>query len=97
MLPAVIDVTTVHLLFFTLAAWIHQRDADAITYLLEENRTLRTQIWHRPLHLNDDQRRRLALLGHRLGRARLRTLASVVTPDTLLPFLVTLRAEDAHR
>ena len=71
-------------LFFTLAAWLHQRDADAIAFLLEENRTLRAKIGHHPLHLNDDQRRRLAVLGHRLGRARLRTLASLVTPDTLL-------------
>ena len=84
MLPAVIDATAVRLLSFTLAAWLHQRDADAISYLLEENRTLRAQIGHRPLHLNDDQRRRLAVLGRRLGRARLRTLASLVTPDTLL-------------
>ena len=84
MLPAVIDATAVRLLFSTLAAWLHQRDADAISYLLEENRTLRAHIGHHPLHFNDDQRRRLAVLGHRLGRARLRTMASLVTPDTLL-------------
>ena len=84
MLPAVIDATAVRFLFFTLAAWLHQRDADAIAYLLEENRALRAQIGRRPLRLNDDQRRRLAMLGHRLGRARLRRLASLVTPDTIL-------------
>ena len=39
MLPAVIDAAAVRLLFSTLAAWLHRRDADAITYLLEENRT----------------------------------------------------------
>ena len=70
MLPAVIDATAVRLLFFALAAWLHQRDADAIAYLLEENRTLRAHIGHSPLRFNDDQRRRLAVLGHRLGRAR---------------------------
>ena len=84
MLPAVIDATPVRLLFFILAAWLHQRDADAIGYLLEENRTLRAQIGHRPLRLNDNQRRRLAVLGHRLERTRLRSLASLVTPDTIL-------------
>ncbi len=84
MLPAVIDATAVRLLCFTLAAWLHQHDADAITYLVEENRTLRAHIGHRPLHLNDGQRRRLAVLGQCLGRARLRSLASLVTPDTLL-------------
>ena len=84
MLPAVIDATAVRFLFFTLAAWLHQRDADAIAYLLEENRTLRAQLGHRPLLLNNDQRRRLAVLGHRLGRTRRRSLASLVTPGTLL-------------
>lgn len=84
MLPAVIDATAVRLLFFTLAAWLHQRDADAITYLLEENRALRAQIGRRPIRVNDDQRRRLVVLDHRLGCARLRSLASLVIPDTLL-------------
>ncbi len=84
MLPAVIDATAGRFLFFTLAAWLHQRDADAIAYLLEENRTLRAQLGHRPLLLNNDQRRRLAVLGHRLGRTRRRSLASLVTPGTLL-------------
>ena len=87
MLPAVIDATAVRFLCFTLGAWLHQRDADAIAYLLEENRTLRAQLGRRPLRLNDDQRRRLAVLGHRLGRARLHSLASLVTPDTLLRFV----------
>lgn len=84
MLPGVIDATAVRFLFFTLAAWLHQREEDGIAYLLEENRTLRAQIGRRPLRFNDDQRRRLAVLGHRLGRARLRTLVSLVTPDTIL-------------
>ena len=43
MLPAVIDATAVRFLCFTLAAWLHQRNAYAIAYLLEENRTLRAQ------------------------------------------------------
>ena len=84
MLPGVIDATAVRFLFFTLAAWLHQREADAIAYLLEENRTLRAQLRRRPLRFSDAQRRRLAVLGHRLGRARLRTLARLVTPDTIL-------------
>src|SRR5688572_15261316 len=84
MLPGVIDATAVRFLVFTLAAWLHQREADAIAYLLEENRTLRAQLGRRPLRFSDAQRRRLAVLGHRLGRARLRTLARLVTPDTIL-------------
>ena len=34
--------------------------------------------------MSDDQRRRLSVRGHRLGRARLRTLARLVTLDTIL-------------
>jgi len=64
MLPGVIDATAVRFLFFTLAAWLHHREADAIAYLLEENRTLRAQLGRRPLRFSDAQRRRLAVLGH---------------------------------
>src|SRR5687767_9609914 len=84
MLPGVVDPTTVRWLFFTLTAWLQHRDADAIAYLREENRILRAQIGRRPLRFTDDQRRRLAVLGLRLGRARLRTVANLVTPDTIL-------------
>jgi hypothetical protein len=55
-----------------------------IRYLVEENRVLRAQLRGRRLRLTDDQRRRLALRGHRLGRAALRQVATIVTPDTLL-------------
>ena len=51
---------------------------------MAENRTLRAQLGRQRLRLTDAQRRRLAILGHRLGRARLRTVASLVTPDTIL-------------
>jgi putative transposase len=52
--------------------------------LLEENRVLRGQLRARRLRLSDDERRRLAVLGHRLGRRRLRQVARIVTPDTIL-------------
>jgi hypothetical protein len=54
-----------------------------VAYLVEENRTLRAQLRGRLL-LTDDERRRLAVRGHRLGRARLRAVATIVTPDTIL-------------
>ena len=43
-------------------AWLHQRETEALASLLQENRTLRAQLDHRPLRLTDDQRRRLAVL-----------------------------------
>ena len=78
------DATALRWFYFTLTAWLHRREAAALDYLLEENRTLRAQLGRRPLRLTDDQRRRLAVLGYRLGRARLQGVASLVTPDTIL-------------
>ena len=82
--PGVIDLTALRLLYALLVVWLAQRETDAVTYLIAENRTLRAQVGHQPLRLTDAQRRRLAILGYRLGRARLRTVASLVTPDTIL-------------
>ena len=67
-----------------LSAWLREREAEALAYLLQENRTLHAQLGDRPLRLTNDQRCRLAVLGHRLGRARLQELATIVTPDTIL-------------
>ena len=55
-----------------------------MAYLIEENRLLRKQLQGRRLRLNDDERRRLAVRGHRLGRYALRQVATIVTPDTIL-------------
>jgi hypothetical protein len=41
--------------------------------------------------LNNDQRRRLAVLGLRLGRGKLREVATLVMPDTILRWLLTVR------
>jgi hypothetical protein len=38
----------------------------------------------RRLRLTDDQRRRLAAKGQRLGRRVLRQIETIVTPDTIL-------------
>ena len=45
---------------------------------------LKAQLGRRRLRLDDDQRRRLAVLGQRLGRALLHEVATLVTPDTVL-------------
>jgi putative transposase len=52
--------------------------------LVEENRVLTEQVKGRRLRLTDDQRRRLAAKGRRLGRRVLRQVATIVTPDTIL-------------
>jgi hypothetical protein len=48
------------------------------------NRALKAQLAGRRLRFNDAQRRRLAVVGHRLGRSVLRDVATLVTPDTIL-------------
>ena len=55
-----------------------------IEYLVEENRVLREQIRNRRLRLTDQQQRRLAAKGIRLGRQVSERIASIVTPDTIL-------------
>ena len=67
-----------------LLGWLEREQRDVIAFLREENRTLKAQLSGRQLQLNDEQRRRLAVPGQRLGRAVLREVATLVTPDTIL-------------
>jgi putative transposase len=45
---------------------------------------LKAQLHGRRMRLSDDERRRLAALGHRLGRRMLAQVVTIVTPDTIL-------------
>ena len=71
------------MLLGALVGWLDQRQQDAVAYLIEENRILRGHVRGR-IRLTDEERRRLAVHGHRLGRRRLRDVATIVTPDTIL-------------
>ena len=51
---------------------------------LNLNAILRRQLGGRRLRLTDDDRRRLTARAYRLGRAALRDIATIATPDTLL-------------
>ena len=66
------------------AGWVNRAQQDAIDYLKEENRVLREQVGNKRLRLTNTQRRRLAQKAKVVGRAALRELACIVTPDTLL-------------
>src|SRR5215831_17337889 len=68
------------LLLISLAGWLNQRQQDVIDYLQEENRVLREQLGGRRLHLNDDQRRRLAVKAKKLSWRMLHEVSTVVTP-----------------
>lgn len=84
MTAAMLDVFPLKFLLATFGGWVNRQQANAIEFLLEENRVLREQLGHRRLRLDDDQRRRLAAKGHALGRALLAKVATLVTPDTIL-------------
>jgi transposase InsO family protein len=72
------------MLLAALLGWLEREQRDVIAFLREENRTLKAQLAGRRLRLTDVQRRRLAVLGQRLGRAVLRDVTTLVTPDTIL-------------
>ena len=73
-----------HILIAILAGWIQWHQQRVIHYLIEENRVLKTYLGNRRLRLTDTERRRLAALAHPLGRQRLKEVATLVTPDTLM-------------
>ena len=79
-----IDPTALQMVLSVVIGWLGRREREAIAYLVEENRLLRRQLGPRRLRLTDDDRRRLAAHAHRLGRAALREIATIATPDTLL-------------
>jgi len=74
------------LLLVTFAGWVGRQQTCVIDYLVEENRALKeqTESSGRRMRLTDDQRRRLAAKGKPLGRKLLRSIATIVTPDTIL-------------
>ena len=74
-----------HLQFFLLclAGWINRNQQNVIEYLPEEVRVLKEQMGKKP-RFNDDQRRRLAAKAKKLGRQRLKEIAALATPRTLL-------------
>jgi transposase InsO family protein len=80
----VIDASVLRLVLLILTGWLERREHEAIAYLVEENRCLRRQLGNTRLRLTNDDRRRLAARAYRIGRAALRDLATIATPDTLL-------------
>ena len=78
------DSFRLRLLLTTLAGWVNRHQQQVIDYLVEENHALREQLRGHRVRSNDDQRRRLAAKGQRLGRRVLRQVATIVTPDTIL-------------
>jgi transposase len=82
-----------HVLLAMIAGWVQRHQQQVIAYLQEENRVLKAQLGGRRLRLTDTERRRLAALVHPLGRQRLKAMATLATPDTLLRWYKRLIAQ----
>jgi hypothetical protein len=73
--------------------WVNRHQQQAISYLQEENRVLKSKLPGGRLRLSDTERRRLAALAHPLNRQRLKQLATLATPETLLRWYMRLIAD----
>src|SRR5262249_44040989 len=73
--------------------WIQRHQQQVIAYIQEENRVLKAQLGSQRLRLTDTERRRLAALAHLLGRPRLKEMATLATPDTLMRWYHRLIAQ----
>ena len=71
-----------------MAGWLNRQQQDALAYLKEENKILRDELskatGKKRIILNDSQRRRLAILGKKLGRSLLSKVSCAFSPDTVL-------------
>ena len=77
-----------------VAGWINQEQGKVIDYLKGENQVLKDQLKGRGrLRFTDGQRCLLAARAKELGRAALKKLDTLVTPDTLLRWFRELIAK----
>ena len=72
------------MMFLAIAGWLNEEQRWRIEFLQEQVRVLQELHGGKRLHLHDDQRRRLAAKGKRLGRRILLELGTIVTPGTIL-------------
>ena len=72
------------MLLIAIAGWINQDKHLKLEFALEQVRVFRELTEGNRLRLNDDQRRRLAVKGKKLGLSGLRELVTLVTPETIM-------------
>ena len=61
-------IKPITMLIMMLAGWINEEQQHVIEYPKEENKILREKLGKKRIILNDSQRRRLVILGKKLGR-----------------------------
>ena len=67
-----------------IGVWLGRYQQRLIEYQREEIQMLRGQLGGRRIRFTDAGRRRLAVLGKKLGRKALGEVATLATPDTIL-------------
>ena len=72
------------LLFIGVAGWMNRKQAQLIEYILEENRVLRELMGRKRLRFSEAQKRRLAAKARGISLGRLKEIARVVSPQTLI-------------
>ena len=75
------------MILMIMAGWMNRQQQHVIDYLQEEIRTLKEQLEQhsdKRLRFTGAQRSRLARKAKRIGHRRLKEVASLVTPQTLL-------------
>ena len=76
--------TPLQMFLVAIAGWINQHQRLQLEFALEQVRVLKELTGGKRLRLNDDQRRRLAAKGKKLGLSGLGELVTLVTPATLM-------------
>ena len=74
----------VRFILICLAGWLNKNQQDVIDYLREEVRVLREQHGPKRMRFTDEQRSRLARKAKRIKFGKLKEIATIVTPQTLL-------------
>jgi putative transposase len=67
-----------------VGVWVARHQADQVEYLKTVNRALLERLGKKRLRFTDAERKKLAVLGKKLGRKALAEVATIATPDTIL-------------
>src|SRR5260370_22850654 len=67
-----------------VGAWVGRHQADQIEYLKTVNSALLERLGKKRLRFTHAERRKVAILGKKLGRKALAEMATIATPDTIL-------------
>jgi hypothetical protein len=76
-----------------IAGWINRHQQPVIAYLLEASRPLHAKLGDQRIRCTDAERCRLAALAFPPGRKRLKSFATLATPDTLIRWYKQLVAQ----